>query len=114
MERKKAANPHVLADAMTSILAIIVLISGKFLGINWLDPLMGIIGAIIITYWSYDLLKQTSPILLDASIEKGYQQNIIEPIENDSDNKISDIHVWKVGTNHYAARYQSGQISKDI
>jgi len=99
----RAAYFHVLADAITSVLAIVALVLGKLLGWNWLDPIMGIVGAIIITRWSYGLLKQTSPILLDASIEEEYQQAIKETIEKDSDNRISDIHVWKVGTNHYAA-----------
>ena len=99
----RAAYLHVLADAMTSVLAITALLSGKFLGWNWLDPVMGIVGALIITRWSYGLLKQTSPILLDASIEKEYQQAITESIEKDADNRISDIHVWRVGANHYAA-----------
>ncbi len=99
----KAAYLHVLADAMTSVLAIVALVSGKYFGWNWLDPIMGIVGAIIITRWSYGLLKQTSPILLDASIEEDHQRKIIEAIEKDSDNRISDFHVWKVGANHYAA-----------
>lgn len=99
----RAAYLHVLADAMTSVLAIVALLSGKFLGWNWLDPIMGVVGAVIITRWSYGLLKQTSPILLDASIEKEYQQGIKERIERESDNRVSDIHVWKVSANHYAA-----------
>ncbi len=98
----KAAYLHVLADALTSLLAILALLSGKFLGWDWLDPVMGIVGAIIITRWSYGLVKQTSPILLDASIEEEYQQAIKQAIEKDADNRISDIHVWKVGANHYA------------
>jgi len=99
----RAAYLHVLADAMTSLLAIVALASGKYLGWNWLDPIMGIVGAVIITRWSYGLLKQTSPILLDASIEEDYHKAIREAIEKDSDNRISDIHIWKVGSNHYAA-----------
>jgi cation diffusion facilitator family transporter len=99
----RAAYLHVLADALTSLLAIVALVSGKFLGWNWLDPIMGIVGAIIITRWSVGLLKQTSPILLDGSIEEEYQEAIKETIEKDSDNRISDIHIWKVGANHYAA-----------
>jgi cation diffusion facilitator family transporter len=99
----KAAYMHVLADALTSVLAIIALISGKYFGWNWLDPVMGMVGAIIITRWSYGLLKQTGPILLDSSIEQDYQAAIRETIENDSDNLITDIHIWKVGANHYAA-----------
>ncbi|MDH5357153.1 MAG: CDF family Co(II)/Ni(II) efflux transporter DmeF [Gammaproteobacteria bacterium] len=99
----RAAYMHVLADAMTSLLAIAALVSGKYFGWNSLDPVMGIVGAIIITRWSYGLLKQTSPILLDASIEQEYQVKIKDAIENDADNRICDIHVWKVGANHYAA-----------
>lgn len=98
-----AAYMHVLADALTSLLAIIALLSGKYFGWHWLDPMMGIVGAIIITRWSYGLLKQTSPILLDGSIDEDYQLAIKNTIENDSDNRISDIHIWKVSSNHYAA-----------
>jgi len=98
-----AAYFHVLADALTSLLAIVALVSGKFLGWHWLDPMMGIVGAAIITRWSYGLLKQTGPILLDTSIEKQTRQAIVETIENDADNRVSDIHVWRVGANHYAA-----------
>ena len=99
----KAAYFHVLADAMTSLLAIAALLAGKFLGWNWLDPVMGVVGAVIITRWSYGLMNQTGPILLDASIEKTYEQAVRETIERDADNRVSDIHVWKVGENHYAA-----------
>jgi len=99
----RAAYMHVLADALTSLLAIVALVSGKYFGWGWLDPIMGIVGAVIITRWSYGLLKQTSPILLDGSIEEEYQSAIKEAIEKDSDNRVSDIHIWKVGANHYAA-----------
>ncbi len=99
----RAAYLHVLADALTSLLAIVALVSGKYFGWNWLDPIMGIVGAIIITRWSYGLVQQTSPILLDASIEEDYRNSIKESIEQDSDNRISDLHIWKVGPNHYAA-----------
>ena len=99
----RAAYLHVLADALTSLLAIIALFAGKYLGWNWLDPVMGIVGAVIITRWSLGLLKQTSPILLDASIEADYQKAIQQAIEQDADNRVSDMHVWKVGANHYAA-----------
>jgi cation diffusion facilitator family transporter len=98
-----AAYMHVLADALTSVLAIVALVSGKYFGWHWLDPVMGMVGAIIITRWSYGLLKQTSPILLDSSIEQEYQSAIKEVIEQDSDNLVADIHIWKVGANHYAA-----------
>ena len=93
----KGAYLHVLADALTSILAIIALFFGKYLGWNWLDPLMGIVGALVITRWSYGLLVDTSGILLDKSVDSEDAQSIQEKIESDSDNRVSDIHVWKVG-----------------
>ena len=99
----RAAYMHVLADAMTSLLAILALMAGKYIGWNWLDPVMGIVGAAVIARWAYGLLKETGPILLDASIEEDYQQAIKAAIEKDSDNRISDLHVWKVGASHYAA-----------
>jgi cation diffusion facilitator family transporter len=99
----RAAYIHVLADAMTSLLAIIALLLGKYYGWNTLDPIMGVVGAIIITRWSFGLLKQTSPILLDASIEQNYKQGIKQAIESDLDNRLSDLHIWKIGANDYAA-----------
>jgi cation diffusion facilitator family transporter len=94
---------HVLADALTSLLAITALLSGKYFGLNWLDPFMGIVGALVISRWSYSLLLQTGPILLDESIGEKYINNIIAKIETDADNRVADIHVWKVGPAHYAA-----------
>jgi len=99
----QAAYMHVLADALTSVLAIVALLLGKYFGWSFLDPLMGIVGSIIITRWAYALVKQTSPILLDGSIDETYQLNVKKTIEDDSDNRISDIHIWKVSANHYAA-----------
>jgi len=99
----KAAYMHVLADALTSLLAIVALLLGKYFGWSFLDPLMGIVGSIIITRWAYGLVKETSPILLDGSIDETYQLNVEKTIEDDADNRISDIHIWKVSANHYAA-----------
>jgi len=98
----KAAYLHVLADALTSILAIIALLAGKYYAWNWLDPVMGIVGATVITRWAYTLLKETSPVLLDESVDEKYKQAVKEKIENDSDNRISDLHIWRIGPNHYA------------
>ena len=98
----KAAYFHVLADALTSLLAIVALLSGKMFGWNWLDPIMGIIGALVITRWSYILLRETSPILLDENIEESNKSLIKAKVESDSDNRISDLHLWKVGPNDYA------------
>ena len=99
----RGAYLHVLADALTSILAIFALFSGKFFGWNWLDPLIGIAGALLITRWSYGLLLDTSSILLDKNIALEKTREIIHTIESDSDDRIADIHVWKVGPADYAA-----------
>ena len=99
----KAAYLHVLADALTSLLAIFALVAGKYWGWNWVDALMGIVGSVIITRWAIGLMKQTSPILLDASIEPEYQNQIISILEMQDDNKVSDVHIWKISADHYAA-----------
>jgi len=99
----RAAYLHVSADALTSVLAIIALFSGKMFGWNWLDPIMGIVGALVITRWSLSLLKETGPILLDENIEENNKSEIKAIVELDSDNRISDLHLWKVGPNDYAA-----------
>ncbi|MGD9186808.1 MAG: CDF family Co(II)/Ni(II) efflux transporter DmeF [Desulfobacteraceae bacterium] len=99
----KGAYLHVLADALTSVLAIVALSFGKFLGWHWLDPLMGIVGALIISRWSYGLLRDTSGILLDKNIAANHSRDIQSKIESDADNRVSDMHVWKVGPADYAA-----------
>lgn len=99
----KAAYLHVLADALTSVLAIAALVAAKFAGLHWLDPVMGIVGAIIISIWSISLIRETSPILLDGSIDKAYQDAIRDRIEQDADNRIADFHIWHVSAHHYAA-----------
>jgi cation diffusion facilitator family transporter len=98
----KAAYLHVMADALTSILAIVALVSGKYYGWNWLDPVMGMVGALIITHWSVVLMQETSPVLLDESIDLKYKQAIKEKIESDADNRISDLHIWRIGPSHFA------------
>ena len=97
----KAAYMHVLADTLTSILAIIALIVGKYVGWNWLDAVMGMVGAIVITKWAIGLLKQTSPILLDTAIDKKYRDSVIAVIQPHAD--IIDLHIWKVSADHHAA-----------
>ncbi|WP_413701279.1 CDF family Co(II)/Ni(II) efflux transporter DmeF [Psychromonas sp. KJ10-10] len=99
----KVAYFHVLADALTSLLAILALIAGKYWGWNWVDAFMGIVGSVIITRWAIGLLKQTSPVLLDKNISLQYQANIINILEAEKATKISDIHIWKISTDHYAA-----------
>jgi len=99
----KAAYLHVLADALTSVLAIGALIFGKYLGWNWLDSLIGIVGALVISRWAYGLIRETGTILLDGSISAKELAAIKEKIESALDNRIADMHVWKVGPAHYAA-----------
>jgi cation diffusion facilitator family transporter len=98
----KAAYLHVLADALTSVLAIIALVLGKYYGWTWLDPIMGMIGALIIVQWSYSLMKETSPVLLDESIALEDKLAIKKKIESDADNRISDLHIWRIGPGHFA------------
>lgn len=99
----RAAYLHVLADALTSILAIFALSAGRLLGWIWMDPLMGIVGAVIIARWSYNLLRDTGRILLDVNMDNTLHDNIRQVIEGEADNSIADLHVWRVGPGHFAA-----------
>lgn len=99
----KAAYTHVIADALTSILALTALGIGKYYGFGHiLDPLMGVIGALVIAHWSYGLLRETSPVLIDESIAFRYKQAITEHLESDADNRVADLHIWRVGPGHFA------------
>ncbi|MBP0012296.1 MAG: CDF family Co(II)/Ni(II) efflux transporter DmeF [Roseofilum sp. SBFL] len=99
----RAAYFHVLADALTSILAILALFAGKFLGWIWMDAAMGAIGAMVISKWSYNLLRETSAVLLDGAIDKKTKLDIIHQIEQDADNRVVDLHVWYLSEDHLAA-----------
>ncbi|NTW02671.1 MAG: cation transporter [Oscillochloris sp.] len=99
----RAAYLHVLADAMTSLLAIIALGAGMFLGWVWLDAVMGIVGALVIMRWSWGLLRDTSAILLDSDTPTAKVQAVRARIEADADNRVADLHLWRVGPRHLAA-----------
>ncbi|BAZ44426.1 Co/Zn/Cd efflux system component protein [Chondrocystis sp. NIES-4102] len=99
----KAAYIHVVTDALTSILAIIALIAGKYWGWIWLDAVMGLIGAGVISKWSYGLVKDTGAILLDGGSDKQTKLKIMTAIEADADNRVTDLHVWYVSQNSLAA-----------
>lgn len=99
----KAAYFHVLADALTSLLAIGALILGKYLGWASLDSIMGIVGAIIIIRWAFGLLKETSAVLLDHNSDIALERQIKQKIEADSDAEVVDLHVWAVSTGQFAA-----------
>ncbi|PWC12068.1 cation transporter [Brenneria roseae subsp. americana] len=99
----RSAYIHVVADAATSVLAIIALISGKFWGAAWLDPVMGIVGAILVAVWAYGLIRQTSRVLLDAEMDSPVVDEIKAVIDaSPIPAKIIDLHVWRVGTEKYA------------
>ncbi len=99
----RAAFLHVMADALTSVLAIIALLTGKTLGWVWMDPAMGIVGALVIGHWTYGLLRDTSRILLDSGVDDDTLTQIRDAIETDSDNRVTDLHVWRIGETHVAA-----------
>ena len=96
-----AAYFHVLADTLTSLLAIVALSVGKFYGWVWLDAMMGIVGAVVIGKWTLGLMKQTAPVLLDESINKSYRDEITETLTPYAE--IVDLHIWKVSGHHYSA-----------
>lgn len=99
----RAAYLHVLADAATSILAIAALAGGKFFHVNWLDPLMGIIGALVVISWAYTLVRDTGKVLLDAEMDSPLIQEIRHVIATSSSlDTITDLHIWRVGKEHYA------------
>jgi cation diffusion facilitator family transporter len=100
----KAAYIHVLADAVTSVLAIVALTGGKFFGWTWLDPMMGIVGSGVIAQWAYGLLRDTNVILLDKEPETcDLSAEIHKSIESDGDTRITDLHIWQVGARKFAA-----------
>ena len=98
----RSAYIHVVSDAMTSVLAIIALAGAKYAGAPWLDPVMGIIGALLILSWTKSLLKDTSGVLLDREMDTPLAAKIREQVEADGDSRINDLHLWRVGQNKYA------------
>src|SRR5437763_1054439 len=100
----RAAYVHVLADAFTSVLAIIALTGGKFAGWSWLDPIVGIVGSGVVFSWAYALLRDTSGILLDRTPPSSdLPDEIRRAVESDGDSLVTDLHVWQVGTGKFAA-----------
>lgn len=99
----RAAYLHVMADALTSLFAIFALLAGKYFGLLWMDPAMGVVGAILVAKWSWGLLKDTSRVLLDEQAPQNIQKAIRESVEQKDDNLIADLHVWSIGPNIYTA-----------
>lgn len=98
----RSAYIHVIADALTSVLAIAALVSGRYLGWVWMDPVMGIVGAIVIARWSWTLMRDTAAVLLDTADEH-VEGEVRELVEAPGDARITDLHVWRVGPEAHAA-----------
>src|ERR1051325_10286895 len=96
-----AAYFHVLADAATSVLAIAALLAGRYYGLNWLDPVMGIVGALLIGRWSIKLMRNAGAVLTDAVPDQGLANSIRRRLEI-GDDKVADLHLWRLGPGHTA------------
>jgi cation diffusion facilitator family transporter len=99
----RAAYLHVIADALTSLLAIGALLAGKYLAAAWLDPMMGVVGAVLVARWSFGLIRDSSRVLLDKQAEAGLVERLKNCIEHGSDDRVSDLHCWSIGHGIYAA-----------
>lgn len=100
---QRSAYLHVITDAATSVLAILALLGGKLWGADWLDPVMGLVGAVLVGSWAYGLLRDTSRVLLDAEMDAPVVAEIHEAIAASSvPATITDLHVWRVGKGKYA------------
>lgn len=99
----RSAYIHVVADAATSVLAILALFGAKYFGAVWLDPVMGVVGAILVTRWAIGLLRESGRILLDAEMHSPVVEEIRGVVREDLPGvSITDLHVWRVGRGNYA------------
>jgi cation diffusion facilitator family transporter len=98
----RSAVVHVLADAGISVLVIVALLLGRFLGWSWMDAVVGLAGAIVIAAWSYSLMRDTGAVLLDMTPDRGMAKRMREVIETDGD-RLTDFHVWRLGPGHLGA-----------
>jgi cation diffusion facilitator family transporter len=98
----RAAFVHILADAAVSALVIVGLVAAKIFGWLWLDPLVGIVGALVIASWAYGLIRDTGAILLDMTPDKAMAARLKSTIEDDGD-ELADLHLWRVGPGHLGA-----------
>jgi cation diffusion facilitator family transporter len=98
----RAAFVHVLADAAVSVLVIIGLIAARDLGLIWMDPVVGLIATIVIISWSWNLVRSAGSVLLDVSPDPNLSAKIAARLEQRGD-RVSDLHLWRVGPGHIAA-----------
>lgn len=99
----RAAYLHVMADALTSVLAIVALLLGRSYGWTWADPVMGVVGALVIARWSWGLIRDTGSVLLDAAAEGEEVREEIREAIAPTGSEVTDLHVWQVGPGHFAA-----------
>lgn len=99
----EAAYAHVIADALTSVFAIAALIAGLMWGWNWVDPAMGVLGAVIIAKWSVSLMKSSGRVLLDATPTASTATAVRKAIEADGDARVTDLHIWRIAPGQLAA-----------
>jgi len=102
----RSAYLHVLADALTSVLAIFALLAAKYFHTLWMDPLMGIVGAVLVSRWSLGLLRVTANVLLDRQGPETVQAKIRDAIESNGESQISDLHLWSIGPDLYGVILQ--------
>jgi cation diffusion facilitator family transporter len=93
----RAATLHVLADALTSVLAIVALAGGLLFGWRWLDPLVALAGGVLIARWAFGVLRDSARSLVDASSDTVLRDRVRRAIETDGDARVADLHVWQVG-----------------
>src|ERR1700712_1626144 len=98
----RAAYVHVLADAATSILAILALVAAMLAQWVWADPAVGIVGSLVIASWAYGLIRDSGAVLLDVSCDKEIETVIRDRLETKGD-RVTDLHLWQVGPGHRAA-----------
>ena len=98
----KSAYLHVIADAATSVLAIVALVGGWIYGWSWLDPVMGIVGAVLVAVWAKGLLVETGRVLLDREMDHPVVGEIRDVLEADGVTRVTDLHVWRVGYKQFA------------
>jgi len=98
----RAAYLHVLADALTSVLAIVALLVAKYAGQIWMDPMMGIIGALLVARWSLSLIRTTAEVLLDHQAPEEKREKIRQSLESDGSTRVTDLHLWSIGPGIYS------------
>jgi cation diffusion facilitator family transporter len=99
----RAAHLHVLADTLTSLLAIIALLTAKYFGAVWMDPVMGIVGGALVAAWAWGLARETGAVLLDRQAGRPVTAAITKAVEEDGRFEMADLHVWSIGPGYRAA-----------